>query len=238
MSHFPRTGAPGFVLILMMATLAILLGVMVLQNQVLELGFPRAVEDPHDAHARELATRCLHRARRLAEAHLERGEPDLDLVLDPGGGPAPDGDEHVPPPERWPGGRIVTWPSSAKDLPPEAAAAHRYLLAREAGGACLVRYDDNLDDFERGPASTTSNTGGVLEGPAPDSTSTGPARDGAPRDVPWRDTDRVLTVTAIGLYPVPPGTPDGAVAAAARSRVTLRSRLELVWPARPLEVQP
>ena len=152
-------------------------------------------------------------AQSIAEAGLQRTVAYLSAIADADG----DYDRALDPglDTTCAVGTAVTFAGNQADdnVPPFAGttvaagpAGRTWRQVSHAGGAYLVRVDDNLDD--RDPSTlwgTSTGNNGCTEGPAL----------GAAKENVRRDRDRVVSVTVIGIYP-------GTAYATARSRHTLR----------------
>ena len=150
----------------------------------------RAVEQ---IKARDIAEYCLD----VADAYVQdygatNPTLDFDRLLDPNGVVEAAGDDFVPP------ATLIASTTSIVSVPPgRAGSRYRWRAfdvaspgAGGSAGTCFVRFDDNADDANSTlSAAMTSNTGGVVEGPA------------AGVDVAERDRDRTLVISAIGVVP-------------------------------------
>jgi hypothetical protein len=214
----PKKHKRGFVLLMVLAVLTALMVIVYAEATATASDSVAASQQRHQARARIEAENCLERTMRVAR-EIAAGEDDLDQLLDPNGTPAgpiaaapfwnTDGDEFMPPGAV---GNRVYVPSSYSGTGRQAML-HAYRLEVSPGGdaACLVRYDDNFDDwFDPGTHGLSSRVhGGVVEGAA---------------HIPSRDRDSAMTITVIALYPYR-GTPATAYDDA-KARVTLRGYLQ------------
>jgi hypothetical protein len=141
---------------------------------------------------------------------------DLDALLDDDNTPATiSGREFLPPANT--GEEAVLLP---KGLTGDAdfLQRHRWLLIpRDVGserGACLVRFDDNSDDTLPVASLPTGNVDDPGEGTNRAATDTS--------ENPYKDRDRAIFLTAVGLFPYLTTTDAEDAFDAAHARVTLR----------------
>jgi hypothetical protein len=205
----------GFVMVMLLAivaVLAVVLSALLVSNRQSSVV---ALRESEEIRARNIADQCLNKGVAVAVEHFRRrgGEFfDFDALLDPNGIPN-DADDFV---FSQAGGTVVVVPADAAGSPTEAL--YRYSFERidpdgpgdAPPGACYLRFDDNADDSLPGYTAQTSNTGGVIEGPA------------AGGNVNNRDRDASIVVTAIGVYPAFTGIADADVYGRAHSRVTMK----------------
>jgi hypothetical protein len=211
----------GFVVLVVLVVLAILSAVVVSQFSVVTSNTVLAVRSADDAQARALAEGCLTMMQEYAEQFLGTPVPlglDFDGLLNPD--TADITKAFLPPVDTVATGDLA---NVAVLLPKGLSGTadflqrHRWLLVpRDSGdrrGACLVRFDDNSDD---GLPGTTLPAGVV------DDADEGPGAPNNGRDNAFKDRDRAIYLTAIGLFPYLPATAAADAYAAAHGRVTLR----------------
>lgn len=209
----PRRAARprGFVLLVVLVLVAALSVVVAARLEVLRSEAGATTRREEEVAARASAEACMEKAYALVQAyasHTSATQPlppvDFDGLLDPY--PTTTGDEHVP---------GAPWVATT-------IGGRRFGLLRQDASAtlprlqCLLRFEDNADDAApidaAHPATATSNTAGVLEGP-----------DNGGVDVPTRDRDRSIQVVAVGLAPFfPSSVPNDEVYEKAHARVTLQ----------------
>lgn len=200
----------GFVLLVVLVLLAAISVATAARLEVLRSESGTTTRREEEVAARAWAEACMEKAYALVQGylvHTSTAQPmppvDFDALLDPD--PSSTGEENTP---------GAPWT-------PVTIRGKRFGLLRQAGSAtqpqlaCLLRFEDNADDAAPSgsshPEAATSNTGGVLEGPD------------ALADVPARDRDRSIVVTAIGVAPFPStSVADADVYARAHARVTLK----------------
>ncbi len=209
------TDARAFVVLIVLVVLAILSAVVVAQFSVVTNNTIIGVRSADDAKARAIAESCLTMLQAYADADLGSPIPvgaDFDEVLNPNNATNPgviDGDEFIPAARA--GESVVTVPKGLTGLP-DFVQRHKWLLVPQtvgaARGACLVRFDDNSDD---GRLAFTLPTGVIDD-----------LGEGLTSDVPFKDRDRAIYLSAIGLFPFLPGTAADDAYGAAHARVTLR----------------
>ena len=134
--------------------------------------------------ARDVAENCAEIADAYAEDWAST-HADFDRLLDPNGTieAGGSGDDFLPP------STLLAGTTTVVSVPPaQTTSMYRY-RAFDVGtnGTCLLRFEDNSDDSSTGFDATTTSNNTVLEG-------TGV-------DVPERDRDRTIVITAIGLVP-------------------------------------
>lgn len=195
-----RPTAPrGFIMVLVLLLVAVLTIVVVGQLSVVRTQRLTSVRDNDQVQARAIAERCLAQARiYLDQFRTEKKPVDWDLVLDPNldshpagsGGSNKMDDDFVPLPSF--GGSIVYLPSAEASQSGLRQALHRWRLVDMDGGACLVRFDDNSDDFKLGGGQDNSSTADKYENNG--------------KDAPNRDRDMGIFVNAIGVFPKLSGT--------------------------------
>lgn len=203
----------GFVMILVLLlvvalTAAVIGQVAIVQNQKLT-----SLRDDDQVRARAVGEHCLARARMYVD-QLRRDQvpADFDSVLDPGlnshpaanGGAADFSDDFVPAASF--GGGIAYIPADEVSSSGLRQAKHRFRFVTFDGGGCFVRFDDNSDDNRSGVGNDNA---------VPDIEGTGV-------DVPFRDRDIGIFLTAIGVYPVKSGATAAAAYADAHARISLR----------------
>jgi hypothetical protein len=205
----------GFVLLIAVLILA---GVTVVASGIFSAAsgiLDSAQASKNEALARSAANYCLEQGRIYLEHYKNQGSNpvDFDGVLDPGLDSQPGSDvysdDYVPIAAF--GGTDIYIPSiESSATPPLRKAMHRYrYLTFGATAGCALRFDDNNDDVKNAFGFATNNNpvNVILEG-------TGV-------DIPYRDRDLALVMTAIGMAPV------GASAATAydtsQAHVTFRN---------------
>lgn len=219
--------ARGFVVYVVLLVLAVISVVAIGQLNSVNNESIVGVRREEEAQARALAAGCLVQLQRHAECFLDSadlGSPcgstpgavfgppydspnvDFDLLLNPNDSAALDGDEFLP----AMAGRIVKIPNTAN--------GQTWKLVTRAGGACLMRFEDNSDDAF--PANSVLDDAGTH-------TCGGAGNEGTGVDINFCDRDKAIYLTAIGIFPVDAaasGTQAIADAAYAKahSRVTLR----------------
>ncbi|HEY1101370.1 MAG TPA: hypothetical protein VGF99_20700, partial [Myxococcota bacterium] len=168
-----------------------------------------AIRGREESAARAIAESCADRMFAYSTSYIKEiaaGEAqppaDFDRLLDPDG-IGGNGDDYLPP-----GTATTTVP------PGSASAFHRFRVLRLDGGACLVRFDDNSDDWHPGLGDRSTGNNTIIEGPA------------AADDVANRDRDRSIWVAVIGVYPAFDTTPDSELWLRAHARVSIRRFLE------------
>lgn len=212
------TGAPrGFVVLIVLLMLAVVSAVVVGQMSVVKSSAGMSVRREEEAQARALAEGCLLMMQRHAEFFQggTAGVPpatatrDFDSLLNPTGGASADAATYLP---AITGTRVT--------VPPALAGSdHQWQLVPRAGGACLLRYEDNSDDALPALATVT------------DTLSTDcPAEPGDGVDVTFCDRDGAIYMTAIGIFPFSGAASDAY--ARAHARVTLRKLFAVATPTR------
>lgn len=192
------------VLVVVVLAAAVVAGVLsALRSQTVS-----AIRSREEAAARGIAEACADRMFAYATTFIRdstevSGEPplDFDALLDPDGTPN-SGDEFMPS-----GGALVSVPPNANN------PMTRHAAFRLDGGACLIRFDDNSDDWHPGLGSRSHFTN-VVEGPA------------AGDEVVFRDRDRSIWVSVIGVFPAFAETPNADLWTRAHARVSIRRFLE------------
>ncbi len=204
----------GFVLLIVVMLLAVLGVAVAVQLDTARGQSIDASRSRDDTAARAVAETCLDLLLAQTRGYLSTSTPpppDFDPLLDPDG-VAGSRDDFLPPSSGLAGvvSAVVAVPRDS-DRP-----SARYRLYRfTEGSACLVRFDDNSDDAVPVPLLPRIAT----------SAQEGPDANGG-RDVPMRDRDRAIQLTAIGLFPALAATADGDVYDRAHARVTLRRVIE------------
>jgi hypothetical protein len=211
--------ARGFVVLVVLVVLAILSAVVVSQFAVATSNAAVAGRNADDARARALAESCLTMMQGYVDRFLGSPVPDgrdFDALLDDDNTPATiSGREFLPPANT--GETTVLMP---KGLTGDAdlLQRHRWLLIpRDVGserGACLVRFDDNSDDTLPLAALPAGNDDDLGEGANRAATDTS--------ENPYKDRDRAIFLTAVGLFPYLTTTDAEDAFDAAHARVTLR----------------
>jgi hypothetical protein len=218
--------AHGFVTLLLMAVLAAVIAMGTTIWQAARQNIQMAVVVQEEAVARNIAEQCLSKGVAVAAAHFQgRGNNafDFDRLLDPVA--AGTNDDFL----FCNGGAGCTTPPRAFLPSTSTATTSQYAFefvdpdedaTKGRPGACLIRFDDNNDDNLQGYEAQTSNTDGVLEGPA------------AGQNVRNRDRDASIVITAIGIYPVDASVNTDAARsdayAKARAHVTMRQYFSAV----------
>jgi hypothetical protein len=197
----------GFVLLIVLMVLIALSTAVILSYESAALESVASIRERDQALARALAETCLDRAMKHARSVIDGAgtpDPDLDRILDPNLNTNAN-DDYIPAANDG----VVYVPNNGTD------PLRRFAVFRDRGGThgelanggCLVRFDDNMDDQLPGLIATTVNN--IPEGP-----SAGQVLN--------RDRDGVVTVTAIGLYPVFASTADADLYERAHARSTLK----------------
>ncbi|MEW5849303.1 MAG: hypothetical protein AB2A00_10840 [Myxococcota bacterium] len=191
-----------------MAVVAVITVAVLTQMNAGQRHLVAASRERAESQARALAEMGLERMSLYATQYMQQvpAVPDLDGLLDPSLGASLDGDEFIPPASFASGSTVVHVPKNATGTPLRAAL-HRYRMVKMNGGAYLVRVDDNSDDGLTGLATATGNN---------------TVAEGLGSSVLFRDRDRSVFLTAIGIYPVPPGTSDADAYEKASARITLK----------------
>jgi hypothetical protein len=205
-----RSGTPrGFVLLIVLMVLIALSTAVILSFETAAFESTTSLRERDQALARSLAEGCLDRALKHARSVIAgtggSPDPDLDRILDPNLNTS-SADDYIPTSNDG----VVYVPNNGTD------PLRRFAVFRDQGGThselngggCLVRFDDNMDDQLPGLTATTAAN--ITEGP------------GAGAQVLNRDRDGVVTVTAIGLYPVFAATADADIYERAHGRSTLK----------------
>ena len=209
----PRALRPGHgftlltVLLVVVLIAAIVAGVLsALRSQSIS-----AIRGREESAARAIAETCADRMFAYSTSYIKEvasGEAqppaDFDRLLDPDG-IVNNADDFMPP-----GGS-----ANIASVPPGSTSlAHRYRVLRIDGGACLVRFDDNSDDWHPGLGDRSTGNNGVIEGPA------------VGDEVLTRDRDRSIWVSVIGVFPAFDTTSDAELWTRAHARVSVRRFLE------------
>ena len=211
-----RAPQGGFVMLFVLVVLAILSAVIVAQVPVVVNNTTIGVRSSEDTKARDLAEGCLAMLQTYVDADLGSPIPagkDFDQVLNPNDSTAIDGDEFIPSPRA--GETAVLLPAGLTGSD-DFLQRHRWLLIPQpvgtSRGACLVRFDDNSDETR--PLS-------VLPAGIADDADEG-VNAASTTDIPFKDRDRAIYLSAIGLFPFLSGTTAANAYAQAHARVTLR----------------
>ena len=211
-----RAPQGGFVMLFVLVVLAILSAVIVAQVPVVVNNTTIGVRSSEDTKARDLAEGCLAMLQTYVDADLGSPIPagkDFDQVLNPNDSTAIDGDEFIP--SQRAGETPVLLPAGLTGSD-DFLQRHRWLLIPQpvgtSRGACLVRFDDNSDETR--PLS-------VLPAGIADDADEG-VNAASTTDIPFKDRDRAIYLSAIGLFPFLSGTTAANAYAQAHARVTLR----------------
>jgi hypothetical protein len=201
-----KTQARGFVMIVVLMTVVALLAAVIGVQAVVQGQTVSGLRDYDQVRSRAIADHCLARARLyLDQVRAKTAPEDWDQVLDPNlNSHSGNFDEDFIPESTF-GGSVVYVPPGEVSSTGLRQALHRYRYVTMDGGACLVRFDDNNDD-----------------------TRVGQGRDnvipieGLGNDIPFRDRDIGIFITAISLFPVLAGVSDADAYEKAHARTTLR----------------
>jgi hypothetical protein len=196
----------GFVMIVVLLMVVALLAAVIGVQSVIQGQKTSGVRDYDQVRSRALADRCLARARLyLDQVRAKTAPDDWDAVLDPNldSHSGSFADDFVP--AATFGGSIVYVPPSESSASGLRQALHRYRYLAMDGGACLVRFDDNNDD---------SRVGQGRDNAVP--------IEGLGTDIPFRDRDIGIYITAVSLFPVLAGVTDANAYEKAHARTTLR----------------
>ena len=219
--------ARGFVVLIILMVLAILSAVVVSQFSVVTNNTTIGIRSADDAKARTLAEGCLTMLQAYADADLGSPIPtgkDFDQVLNPDDSATISGNDEFLPATRT-GESVVTVPKGLTGAD-DFVQRHRWLLIPQpvgsARGACLVRFDDNSDEtlpLTSLPVGTVDDPGeGLL---APSGT-----------DIPFKDRDRAIYLSAIGIFPFLSTTP-AATSVASRARCAATASAASPGPSAP-----
>ncbi len=205
----------GMVVLIVLVVLAILSAVVVSQFSVVTSNSALAIRSADDAKARALAESCLT----LLQTYVDRfvassssGGQDFDTLLNPDNNTTNiNGQEFLPP--AGTGEPRVFLPKGLTGSDDFMQRHAWRLVPRAVGserGACLLRFDDNSDETLPASALPTGIGDDADEGA------------GATTENVYKDRDRAIYMTAIGLFPFLPATTADDAYGAAHARVTLR----------------
>lgn len=217
----------GFVLVVVLMALAIVTAVVVGQLAVTRSEAGASLRAEEEVQARAIAEGCLALMQTYVDKYMNPSAPrfdDFDQLLDPNfsvtaptaatGSRGESGDEFLP---------LITGATAVVRLDggavSSATALQNWRLLRRGPsanpGACLLRIEDNSDDG-LADVGTALGATGPREGPMAIPTGNSAI------DNPYRDRDRAIYLTAIGVYPAFSATADANVWKSAHARVTLR----------------
>lgn len=208
----PRDARPsrrrGFAILIVLAVIAMASTILATQLSAVRGQEISQLRMSEELKARDIAELCLE----VADAYAQDwglNEDDFDGILDPNGTIEAAGDDFMPPATLIPGtsGVVVIPPGATGSKYRYRAFQISVTAAGGTSGTCFIRYDDNNDDTSTILSNaTTGNTNGVPEG--------------GDVDVPERDRDRSVVMTAIGAVPQRGSLQDSYDDA--HARVTLR----------------
>jgi hypothetical protein len=221
-----RQKARGFVLVVVVMALAIVTAVVVGQYSTTRSEAGASIRVEEEIQSRAIAEGCLALLQRYVDTYMQPANPrfdDFDQLLDPNfsvtdpiAGTGADGDEFLP---KVSGASATPVVMDGSALPSNPSFVKRWTFMRRgpAGkqGACLMRIEDNSDDGIA-EVGTALGATGPREGPAPII-----AGGNAAVDNPFRDRDRAIYLTAIGVFPALDSN-DANVWKKAHTRTTLR----------------
>jgi hypothetical protein len=212
-----RPRAPrGFALLIVLGVIAMASAIVAVQLSSVRGQEASQIRRREELKARDIAEHCLEVADAYAKA-FGSANSDFDQLLDPDSVIEAADDDFLPP------ASLLTGTSSVAVLPPSGIGSkYRYRAFRVnvsavngTSGTCYIRYDDNSDDTSTALSVSTTSNHTVIEG--------------ADVDVPERDRDRSVIVTAIGV--VPQRSDAQLTYAQAHARVTLRRVRAMPAPA-------
>lgn len=208
MKKTPNAKQRGFVLVVVMAAAVVVTAVVATQYVTSQQSQAVGIRASEEAQARSIAESCLS----MVSAAIDQVNPvpavgdDYDAILAGPDGVSGNGDDFVPFDSR-----VIAIPTGA------ASTLNQWELISVGAGVCAVRFDDNGDDGRLALPGNTFDDGD--EGPAN-------------VDNPFKDRDRSIFVTAIGLFPATAA--DANVYDRAHARVTLRRAIQRVNIFQPL----
>lgn len=236
-SHCRREHPRGFVVVVVVMLLGVMAAVVTTQLKVIEGQEVMGLRSEEEVRARAIAEGCLGLMQAYVDDYAGKnrsptgtpttntppdyflpltGPQDFDRLLDPDL-VVNNTNDFMP----TFGARVVI-PNGFTGTA-EGVAKHQWKLLRRDGGACLMRFEDNSDDFY---LPTTLPSGANLD-PLEIAASTN-----AFRDVPQRDRDRAIYLVVAGVFPAS-GT-DAQVYGRAHARVTLRRLFAAPVPRTPV----
>lgn len=208
MKKTPNAKQRGFVLVVVMAAAVVVTAVVATQYVTSQQSQAVGIRASEEAQARSIAESCLS----MVSAAIDQVNPvpvvgdDYDAILAGPDAVSGNGDDFVPFDSR-----VIAIPTGA------ASTLNQWELISVGAGVCAVRFDDNGDDGRLALPGNTFDDGD--EGPAN-------------VDNPFKDRDRSIFVTAIGLFPATAA--DADVYDRAHARVTLRRAIQRVNIFQPL----
>lgn len=214
MNHKPNAQNRGFVMLVVLAAGVVVAAVVA--TQFISSGQSQliGIRASEEVRARAIAEACLA----MASATVDGFEPDggvgadYDRILLGADMAIGGGDDFVPFATR-----VVSIPKDGAGNP-----LNQWELVDIGDGVCALRFDDNSDDGRTALPNTS--------GPPQDDGDEGPSVD----PNPYKDRDRSIFVTAIGLFPALPGVADADLYDRAHARVTLKRALQRVNIYQPL----
>lgn len=207
MKKAPSGKQRGFVLVVVMAAAIVVTAVVASQYVTSQQSQAVGVRASEEAQARSIAESCLS----MVSAAIDQVNPaptvgdDYDAILAGPNATSGDADDFVPF-----GTRVITIPTGG------GSTLNQWELIAVGNGVCAVRFDDNGDD---GRLALPGNTFDDVD-------------EGTANDNPFKDRDRSIFVTAIGLFPA--AAADADVYDRAHARVTLRRAIQRVNVFQPL----
>lgn len=207
MKKAPSRKQRGFVLVVVMAAAIVVTAVVASQYATSQQSQAVGIRASEEAQARSIAESCLS----MVSAAIDQVNPaptvgdDYDAILAGPDATSGNADDFVPF-----GTRVITIPTGG------GSTLNQWELISVGNGVCAVRFDDNGDDGRLALPGNTFDDGD----------------EGTANDNPFKDRDRSIFVTAIGLFPATAA--DADVYDRAHARVTLRRAIQRVNVFQPL----